>query len=169
MQNWFNISHSFWNFCCFRFLKGVVHPKWTFAGNVLALDLQRSVCLFIGTDVEKFSMMLLPHQWTFSPEERSLWIMDWHFDQKRWFKVKYLNDGFNSYKHSLSLHKTLDDGLEWRGLLTDHCDGVLFSAVWTLILTAPIHCSDVMLNFRESFQQISIFEWTILLKHYFLV
>ncbi len=32
----------------------------------------------------------------------------------------------------------LTDGLEWCGLLVDYCD--IFS-VWTLILTAPIHCS----------------------------
>ncbi len=32
----------------------------------------------------------------------------------------------------------LTDGLEWCGLLVDYCD-VFLSAVWTLILTAPIH------------------------------
>ncbi len=37
-----------------------------------------------------------------------------------------------------SLHKTLIDGLEWCGLLVDYCD--VLSAVWTLILTAPIYC-----------------------------
>ncbi len=30
------------------------------------------------------------------------------------------------------------DGLEWCGLLVYYCD--VLSAVWTLILTAPIHC-----------------------------
>ncbi len=42
------------------------------------------------------------------------------------------------------------DGLEWCGLLW------FLSAVWTLILTAPIHCKgticEVMLNFSRSFQ-----------------
>ncbi len=38
----------------------------------------------------------------------------------------------------LSLHKTLNDGLEWCGLLVDYCD--VFIRCWTLILTAPIHC-----------------------------
>ncbi len=32
----------------------------------------------------------------------------------------------------------LTDELEWCGLLVDYCD--ILSAVWTLILTAPIHC-----------------------------
>ncbi len=32
----------------------------------------------------------------------------------------------------------LTDELEWCGLLVDYCD--VLSAVWTLILTAPIHC-----------------------------
>ncbi len=40
--------------------------------------------------------------------------------------------------HSCSLHITLIDGLEWCGLLVDYCD--ILSAVWTLILMAPIHC-----------------------------
>ncbi len=44
--------------------------------------------------------------------------------QNQWFKVKKRLDGF------VYLHKMLIDGLEWCGL----------SAVWTLILTAPIHC-----------------------------
>ncbi len=42
-----------------------------------------------------------------------------------------------SYKQSFSLHKMLIDGLEWCGLLVDYCDVL---SVWTLILTAPIHC-----------------------------
>ncbi len=56
-------------------------------------------------------------------------------------------------KHSFSLHKTLNDVLEWCGLLVDYCD--VLSAVWTLILTAPIHCrwsiveSDVTLHFSK--------------------
>ncbi len=47
----------------------------------------------------------------------------------RSLKLEYIND---------SLHKTLIDGLESCGLLVDYCD--VLSAVWTLILTAPIHC-----------------------------
>ncbi len=38
----------------------------------------------------------------------------------------------------LSLHKILIDGLEWCGLLVIIV--MFLSAVWTLILTAPIHC-----------------------------
>ncbi len=42
------------------------------------------------------------------------------------------------------------DGLESCGLLEDYCD--VLSAVWTLIVTAPIRCrgSIVMLNFTKS-------------------
>ncbi len=38
--------------------------------------------------------------------------------------------------------------MDWSGV--DYCD--VLSAVWTLILTAPIHCraSDVMLHFSKS-------------------
>ncbi len=53
-------------------------------------------------------------------------------------KLKCLNEGFVSYKHSFFLHKMLTDGLDLCGLLVDYCD--VLSAVWTLILTAPIHC-----------------------------
>ncbi len=45
-----------------------------------------------------------------------------------------LTKGFVSYILSFLLYKTLIDGLEWCGLL------MFLSAVWTLILTAPIHC-----------------------------
>ncbi len=52
-------------------------------------------------------------------------------------KLKCLDDGFVFVQNcSFSLHKMLTDGLE---LITV----ILLSAVWTLILTAPIH-------FRES-------------------
>ncbi len=39
-----------------------------------------------------------------------------------WKQLEFLNDGFVSYKHSFTLHKTLTDGLEWCGLLVDYCD-----------------------------------------------
>ncbi len=46
---------------------------------------------------------------------------------------------YSIQKRIFSLHKMLIDALEWCGLLVDYCD-VFLSAVWTLILTAPIHC-----------------------------
>ncbi len=57
---------------------------------------------------------------------------------------------------SVLLHKMLTDGLEWCGLLWIIV--MLLSAVWTLILTAPIHiqqrihwwASDGMLHFSKS-------------------
>ncbi len=50
--------------------------------------------------------------------------MDLYSCQKQQFKIK-----------SFLFHNMLTDGLEWCGLLV-----ILLSAVWTLILTAPIHC-----------------------------
>ncbi len=61
--------------------------------------------------------------WTFSLEKALLWIMD----------CPEPLDGLQT--HSFSLHKVLFDGLDSCGLLV-----MLLSAVWTLILTAPIHC-----------------------------
>ncbi len=82
-------------------------------------------------------------RWTFSLEEALLWIMDSYFSQKQWFKVKniLMMELFltNTQTRSFCLLKTLTDGLEW-------CVNYLWiivmflSAVWTLILTAPIHC-----------------------------
>ncbi len=101
------------------------------------------------------------------------------------FKVKCLNDGFVSYKHSFSLLKTLTDGLEWCVLLVDYC-GVFISCLdshsdGTHSLQS-IHwwASDAMLHFSKSdeetnsstswmtwgwvhFQHIFTFGWTILL------
>ncbi len=51
-------------------------------------------------------------------------------------KLKHINDVFVYYKNSsFSLHKMLIDGLEWCWLVVEY-----YIAVWTLILTAPIHC-----------------------------
>jgi len=37
-----------------------------------------------------------------------------------------MNEGFVSYKHAtFLLHKTLNDGLEWCGLLVDYCRGTI--------------------------------------------
>ncbi len=38
------------------------------------------------------------------------------------------------------LHKTLTDGLEWCGVDYLWIIVMFLSSVWTLILTAPIHC-----------------------------
>ncbi len=55
-----------------------------------------------------------------------------YFGQTFLFKGHLNLDGFVSYKHSFLLHKTLMDYL-WIIVM-------FLSAVWTLILTAPIHC-----------------------------
>jgi len=56
-------------------------------------------------------------------------IMDWYFGQKQPFRLKWLDDGFVSYKH-FSLHKILIDGLELCGLLVVYCD--VFISVFLL-------------------------------------
>ncbi len=63
--------------------------------------------------------------------------MDWYFGQKEWFKVK-MSKWWSCFlqAHSFSIHNRLIDGLEWCGLLVYYCD--VLSAVWTLILMAPI-------------------------------
>ncbi len=73
--------------------------------------------------------------WIFSLEEALLWIMESYFGQKQQFKVKIPEvDGFVYYKRSFWLLKMLIDGLGWCGLLV-----MFLSAVWILILTAPIN------------------------------
>ncbi len=73
-------------------------------------------------------------RWTFLLEEALLWIVDLYFGLEQRFEFKnILMDLFLT--NSFSLHKTLTDGLEWCGLLV-----MFLSVVWTLILTAPIHC-----------------------------
>ncbi len=57
-------------------------------------------------------------RWTFSLEEAFLWIMDWCFGQKWWFKVKMLWWWICFLQTcSFSLHNILIDVLEWCGLL----------------------------------------------------
>ncbi len=90
---------------------------------------------------------------TFSLEEAILWTINLYFKQKQRF-----NDGFIYYKHSCSLHKTWINGLDWCGLLV-----MFLSAVWILIMTAPIRCrgsTGEHLGWPD-FQQMFIFGWTI--------
>ncbi len=69
-------------------------------------------------------------------------------------KLKHLNDGFVSYKHT-AFHKTIIDELEWCGLLVFYC-GVFISCLdsYSDGTHSPqmIHwwASDVMLLFNES-------------------
>ncbi len=50
-------------------------------------------------------------------------------------KLKRLNDEFVYYKHA-GFHFSRHYLMDWSGV--DYCD--VLSAIWTLILTAPIHC-----------------------------
>ncbi len=81
-------------------------------------------------------------------------IMDTYFSWKQWFEVK------NIFMMDLSLLSSQDVNW-WAGVVWITC-GLLwwfrfFSAVWTLILTAPIHCRGSI----HSIQQMFIFGWTI--------
>ncbi len=79
----------------------------------------------------------------------SVIIEDSYFSQKRWFiKLQIMMDLFLT--NSFWLLKMLLGGLEWCGSLVDYCD--VLSVVWTLIVTAPIHCRarDGMLHFSKS-------------------
>ncbi len=56
----------------------------------------------------------------------------WQFKVKTHWRICFLQTS------KFSLHKMLIDGLESCGLPVDYCD--FLSAIWTLILMAPIHC-----------------------------
>ncbi len=74
--------------------------------------------------------------WIFSLEKVLIWIMGSYFGQTQQYKVKYLNlDVFLLQTHRFSLHKLVIDGLDYLYIIV-----IFLSAVWTLILTAPIHC-----------------------------
>jgi len=57
-----------------------------------------------------------------------------------WLKVKNtpIKGLFLSNRHDLASQAIIIDGLEWCELRVDYF--IFLSAVWTLILTAPIHC-----------------------------
>ncbi len=70
-------------------------------------------------------------RWTFSLEEALLWITDLYFSRKRQYEVKNV---------LLDLFQLLSsqDIKWWTGVVWMIV--MFLSAVWTLILTAPIHC-----------------------------
>ncbi len=69
----------------------------------------------------------------FLKEEALLWIIDCFVQKRQFKKLKCLNDRFVYYKRGFSLHKILIYGVL---LITE----MFLLVVWTLILTAPIHC-----------------------------
>ncbi len=69
---------------------------------------------------------------TFSLKEALLWNMDSNFDQKQWFEVR------NVLMMDLFQLLSSQDVNWWTGVLWIIV--MFLSAVWTLILTAPIHC-----------------------------
>ncbi len=89
--------------------------------------------------------------WLFYWRKRLFLIMNWYFGRRNGLNLKHLNYSFVSYKHAAFQVKSLIVGLEWCGLLV-----MFLSAVWTLILTAPIHCRGstaeqvIMLHFSKS-------------------
>ncbi len=87
------------------------------------------------------------NRWTFSLEEALLWIMDSYFGRKLRVEVKkILMDLFLNNTHILSSQ----DVNWWTGVVWIIV--MFLSAVWTLILTAPIHC-------RGSFAQRPQLHW----------
>ncbi len=61
-----------------------------------------------------------------------------HFSKNQWFEFnKQLNNELLSYKEAVFYFTILIDGLEKCGV---GFIVIFLSAVWTLILTAPIHC-----------------------------
>ncbi len=78
-----------------------------------------------------------------SPEEVLLLIMDSYFGQK--WPFKHLNDGFVSYKLAAFHFRMLNYGfmsyVDYLWIIV-----MFLSAVWTLILTAPIHCKESMVS-----------------------
>ncbi len=82
--------------------------------------------------------------------------MDSYFNGKQWFEVKNVLMDFimMAIVNRFSTSQTLLDWMDSCELLVDYCD--VLSAVWTLILTAPIYsrgsigANNVMLNFSVS-------------------
>ncbi len=64
--------------------------------------------------------------------------MDYGLSQKQWFEIKWQICFLQT--RSFCLLKMLIDGLDWSGVDYLWIIVMFLSAVWTLILTAPIHC-----------------------------
>ncbi len=90
---------------------------------------------------------------------RGLWIMDLYFSRKQQFKVKIVSimDLFLTNTQLLASQ----DVNRWTGVVWIIV--MCLSAVWTLILTAPIHCrasiaeTDAMLHLSESDEETLIY------------
>ncbi len=89
-----------------------------------------------------------------------LWIMDSHFGQKWWLKVK-MPEWWICFLQAYSFSLQITDWLESCWLLVDYL--MFLSAVWTLILTAPIYKLIYILDGLRvrNVLQIFIFGWTI--------
>ncbi len=94
-------------------------------------------------------------KWTFSLEEAWLCIEESHFS------LKLKTSWWIYFLHtcSFSLHKMLTDGLEWCGLLVGYCD--VLSAVWALILTAPIDSIGEQVMNANLYISPKLFRWRI--------
>ncbi len=121
------IHNNAWKSLLFSHIK--IHPHICLEVFWTDFTSERSlICGYFSLDSDEM---------TFSLEKAILWIEDSHFSQKQRFKVKrvLMMDLFITNIWSFSLHMMLIDGLEWCGLLW-----FFLSAIWTLILMAPIHC-----------------------------
>ncbi len=85
--------------------------------------------------------------WTFSLKEALYELWTCILIRSDGLKLKCLNEGFVSYKHSFFLHKMLTDGLDLCGLLVDYCDvfiSCLDSHSDGTHSLQSIHCEQVM-------------------------
>ncbi len=76
---------------------------------------------------------------TLSLEYALLWIMDLYFGKQWWFEVKMSQWFLTNTQLFTSHDKMLTDVVVWINLM-------ILSAVWTLVLTAPIHCRASLLS-----------------------
>ncbi len=131
----------------------------TISWNSQAIQDVEWICFFIRTDLEKCSITCSMHRSnTVNKLNQSKTVLNkyvsgfwckrtvWYGLERKYYyvlwtyilarsnslKLKCFNDWFVSYKHSFSLHKTL---MDW-----SHVDYHVLSAVWNLLLMAPMHC-----------------------------
>ncbi len=151
----------------------------------------RWVCFFMGTDLEKFSSTSLTHQWTLCSEWVPSECLSHHNLSTYWVRSVFAVQISLLIQTRLLFHWRKQYYGLWTRILAGKqqfkvknisiTDVTLFtsydinwwtgvvwiivmflSAAWTLILTAPIHCSDVMPNLNSLSANFSF--WV----HYFI-
>ncbi len=125
------LNCHFWTKC-----ESVIHNNTSASEKVhpVVLSHQNPPTYFFRTVFTCKSFLICAY---FSPDwdEMTFHLRKHYFGYRTHMKLKHLNDGFVSYKHT-SFH--LQDVNWWTGVAWIIV--MFLSAVWTLILTAPIHC-----------------------------